>query len=267
MKAIVRFFKFIFWTAVVLVLLALAAVLTLPLWVGPTVTGTANYAVPKIVKTGFSLDRFAFNQYKGTFGMGALKMANPEGYPPENCLELDSLDVKFDPVSCFTKKVHVEKISLDGLRVVVDFPKAGNFMKIAENAQGDDYKEKEEKEPTEEEKKNATKVVIDVLEFKNLKVTYGAAPIILPDFTIKGIGKTEGGVTWEEAWDEAFKAVCDKLGIVVGVVIDGISLIASCTDDEFAGFGIISAGFSLEIRRIGHVQAYRIDLCIEVFIV
>lgn len=224
MKAIGKFFKFIFWTVIVLVLLAVVAVLTIPWWIGPTVTGTANFVVPKIVKTDFTLNKFAFNQYKGTFGMGEMKLANPEGFAPENCLELDDLSVKFDPVSCFTKKIHIEKISLDGLRVVADFPQAANFQKIAENVQGEKKEEKAEEPKTEEEKqeeeKEATKVVIDVVEVKNLKVTYGSAPIVLPDFTITGIGKDDGGVTFEEAWKSIYKQVCDKAGIVVGAVLD-----------------------------------------------
>lgn len=222
MKAIGKFFKFIFWTVIVLVLLAVVAVLTIPWWVGPVVTGTANFAVPKIVKTEFALNRFEFNQYKGTFGMGQMMLANPEGFAPENCLELDNFDMKFDPVSCFTKKVHVERIALDGLRVIVDFPAAANFQKIAENASGDKVEE-EKVEKSEEEKveeKDSVKVVIDVVEIKNLKVTYGAAPIIIPDFTLTDIGKEDGGATFDEACVEIYKAVCDKCGIVVGAVLD-----------------------------------------------
>lgn len=222
MKAIGKFFKFIFWTVIVLVLLAVVAVLTIPWWVGPTVTGVSNFVVPKIIKTDFRLDRFELNQYKGTFGMGQMKVANPEGFAPENCLELDALDVKFDPVSCFTKKVHIEKITLDGLRLIADFPQGANFQKIAENANGGKSKkeEKEEAEPKAEKEKEPVKVVIDVVEIKNLKLTYGAAPIVLPDFTITDIGKDEGGIDAESAWEDIYKKVCDKAGIVVGVVLD-----------------------------------------------
>lgn len=260
MKAIAKFFKFIFWTVVVLVLLAVVAVLTIPWWIGPTVTGTANYAVPKIVKTGFTLKEFGFNQYKGTLGLGALTLANPEGFDKENCLELDALSVKFDPVSCFTKKVHIEKIELDGLRLIVDFPQAANFQKIGENAQescgGECEKEKEEEEAKTEDDKDATKVVIDVIEFKNLKVTYGAAPIIIPDFTLTDIGKDSGGASLEEAWDTTFKAVCDKLGIVVGAVIDAGKVVID-TGVETAG-AVIDIGketANAAIEAIGNVDA------------
>ena len=224
MKAIGKFFKFIFWTVIVLVLLAVVAVLTIPWWIGPTVTGVSNYAVPKIVKTDFALNRFEFNQYKGTFGMGQMTLANPEGFEKENCLELDAFDVKFDPVSCFTKKVHIEKISLDGLRVIADFPSAANFQKIAENAEescggGDKEKEEKAEEETKEEKE-PTKVVIDLVEIKNLKVTYGAAPIVVPDFELKDIGKEGDGTNMDEAFAEIYKAICEKCGIVVGAVLD-----------------------------------------------
>lgn len=225
MKAIGKFFKFIFWTVIVLVLLAVVAVLTVPWWIGPTVTGVSNYAVPKIVKTDFALNRFELNQYKGTFGMGQMTLANPEGFEKENCLELDAFNVKFDPVSCFTKKVRIEKISLDGLRVIVDFPAAANFQKLAENVEEtcggcDEEKEEEKEEEETKEEKNPVKVVIDLVEVKNLKVTYGAAPIVVPDFELKDIGKESGGAELDEAIAEIYKAICDKCGIVVGAVLD-----------------------------------------------
>lgn len=254
MKAIGKFFKFIFWTVIVLVLLAVVAVLTIPWWVGPTVTNVSNFAVPKIVKTDFSLNRFEFNQYKGTFGLGEMKLANPEGFDPENCLELDVFDVKFDPVSCFTKKVHIEKISLDGLRVIVDFPQAANFQKIAENAQGscgEECKEEKVEEKTEEpkEEKEPVKVVIDLVEIKNLKVTYGAAPIVLPDFTLTDIGKEEGGATFEEACAEIYKSVCDKCGIVVGAVLDAGKVVVDTgmqTAEAVMDVGVNAANAALE---------------------
>ena len=83
MKAIKKLFKFLFWTLVVLVVFVLA----LPLWIGPVVTTAANKTVPGIVKTGFHLGRFSLNPYAGTFNFGDLQLANPDGFPQENCLE------------------------------------------------------------------------------------------------------------------------------------------------------------------------------------
>lgn len=229
MKAIKKFFKFIFWTVIVLLLLAVAAVIAIPWWIGPTVTGVSNYAVPKIVDANFNLKEFGLNQYTGEFRIAGLTQANPEGFAKENCLELDSFDVKFDPVSCLTKKIHIKSITLDGLRVVADFPDAANFMKLAENAESKFKSDKECKdeqpcdEPEKEEKADSgepVKVIIDIVEIKNVKVTYGPAPIVIPDFSIKDIGKDTGGATIPEALAAIFQVVNDKLGVAVGAVID-----------------------------------------------
>lgn len=262
MKAIGKFFKFIFWTVFVLVLLAVVAVLTIPWWIGPAVTGVSNRAVPQIVKTDFALNRFEFNQYKGTFGMGKMHLANPEGFPAENCLELDAFDVKFDPVSCFTKKVHIEKITLDGLRVVVDFPSAANFQKIAENAQGECCGECKEDEPKAEEAaepeedKDPVKVVIDLVEVKNLKITYGAAPIVVPDFTLTDIGKESGGATWADACEDIYKAICEKSGIVVGAVLDaGKAVIDTGTEAVGAAIDAGTQAVSNVAEAVGNLDA------------
>lgn len=261
MKAIGKFFKFIFWTVIVLVLLAVVAVLTIPWWIGPAVTGVSNCAVPKIVKTDFALNRFEFNQYKGTFGLGQMTLANPEGFEPENCLELDAFDVKFDPVSCFTKKVRIEKITLDGLRVIVDFPAAANFQKIADNANetcgcGEEEKEEKPEEKETKEEKDATKVVIDFVEIKNLKVTYGAAPIVVPDFELKDIGKEDNGVNFDEACAEIYKAVCEKCGIVVGAVLDaGKVVVDKGVETANAVIDIGSDAANAAIDAVGNIDA------------
>ena len=53
--------KTLLWTAAVFV----AALLILPLWIGPVVKGAANSIVPGIVKTDFTLGEFGFNPYTG----------------------------------------------------------------------------------------------------------------------------------------------------------------------------------------------------------
>ncbi len=232
MKAIKKFFKFIFWTVIVLVLLAVAAVIALPWWVGPAVTGGANFAVPRIVDSNFQMKEFGLNQYQGTLHVAGVTLANPEGFDKVNCLELDAFDVKLDPVSCLTKKIHIESVVLDGLRVVAAFPAADNFAKLGENAKAKfsgDEKPAEEPEPEAKESEKESepvKVVIDIVQVRNLKVTYGGAPIVLPDFTISGIGKDDGGVTIDSAVDTVFKAVTDRLGIVVGKVLDTAKAVA-----------------------------------------
>jgi len=228
MKGIIKFFKFIWWTAIILVLLVVAAVLTLPLWIEPVATGAANVVVPDIVKTDFKLNEFGLNQYVGTLHVGDMTLANPTNFDKANCVELGKLDVRVKPLSVFTKKIHVENITLDGLLIAATAG-FGNFMQLAENVQGEKpdvtvpetapegTPEAGEGRPEAVEEaeaevakatKDAPKVQIDKLVIKNVTVKIGVVPIPLPTITIEGIGadKPEGA-----SLSDAFEAICNKV--------------------------------------------------------
>ncbi|MCR5414505.1 MAG: hypothetical protein K6F50_07250 [Kiritimatiellae bacterium] len=79
--------KVIKWTLMafaVLLGLVLVAALTIPLWIGPVVTGKANELVPQMTKTGFRMEDFGFNPYSGTIHFGKTALENPvEYFDPE----------------------------------------------------------------------------------------------------------------------------------------------------------------------------------------
>jgi len=76
MKIVKTVFNVLFW----IVAAAIAAVIVLPLWIGPVVRCAANSAVPKITKTGFNLGEFGFNQYSGRLHVGDMRLENPERF-------------------------------------------------------------------------------------------------------------------------------------------------------------------------------------------
>lgn len=80
MKAIKKFFKFIFWLAVWLLVAIVAAVLTIPLWIGPVVTRVANWKVPAITGTAFHLGEFQMNPYTGRLHIGDMQLQNPKSF-------------------------------------------------------------------------------------------------------------------------------------------------------------------------------------------
>lgn len=222
MKAVKGIVKFTFWTVFYIVLLAILALLTLPLWVGPAVTGAANSIVPGIVKAEFRLNEFGLNQYSGRVHVGDMTLINPTNYPNEACVKLGKLDVALDTVSCFTKKIHIYDITLDGLDIAAtaDF---GNFMQIAENAQGDkkEKKDKEaEKDSGKEDSAESPKVVIDKLTIKGLTVKVGMAKVPVPTITLEGIGADkQGGADWNEVLDVILNKVlgaASELGNLIG---------------------------------------------------
>ncbi len=254
MKAIKKLFKFIKWTLIVVVVLALALVLTIPLWIGPVVTGTANMAVPGIVKTDFHLGEFGLNPYRGTLNVGDMQLANPPEFAKENCVELGKFYVRLDPMTVASKKIHIEEVTLDGLLVATTVT-AGNFRQIAANAAG----EKKEEEPKEAEapaqpeakveapaaeeakeaeKKEPPKVQIDRLAIKNLKLKIGAVSVPIPDITIEGIGADKPeGATFAETWNKIYSTVLEKAS-ALGVALGDLGKLALGTAADAANVAI-----------------------------
>ena len=234
MKAIKKLFKFLFWTLVVLVVFVLA----LPLWIGPVVTTAANKTVPGIVKTDFHLGRFGLNPYVGRFTFGDLQLANPEGFPKGNCVELDTFKINLDVPTVWTKKIHVEEITLDGLTVSTTVTGA-NFKQIAANASGEAeeieaaratggeaaarQKEAEilEEQRAEAEQKSAEAphVVIDRLTLKNVLVKLNGVPIPVPPLTFEGIGADKPeGASLMDVWQEIYDKVLASVGAIGGAI-------------------------------------------------
>ena len=119
MKLIKGLFKLVFW----LIVIVLAAVLTLPLWIGPVVKGLANSQVPKITKTEFHLGEFGLNPYKGTLHVGDMQLQNPKRFFTDSEKKSKSFsEVKGDGV-LGTVAAHADNIASmagDGLRTVGD---------------------------------------------------------------------------------------------------------------------------------------------------
>ena len=120
MKVIKGFFKLIMW----LVLILLAAVLTIPLWIGPVVKGVANSQVPKITKTEFHLGEFGLNPYRGTMHVGDMQLQNPTRFFTDSEKTSKSItEVKGDGTILGTVAAHADNAVAmvgDGLKTVGD---------------------------------------------------------------------------------------------------------------------------------------------------
>ena len=120
MKLIKGLFKLVFW----LIVIVLAAVLTLPLWIGPVVKGVANSQVPKITKTEFHLGEFGLNPYRGTLHVGDMQLQNPKRFFTDSEKKSKSItEVKGDGTVLGAVTAHADNIASmagDGLRTVGD---------------------------------------------------------------------------------------------------------------------------------------------------
>ena len=255
------------WTMAAVVALLLVS----PLWLGPTAKCVANSVVPGIIGTDFQLGKLWINKYAGTVSVGDLKIANPEGFSKENCVELGNLDVNVAMTSLCSKKIRIEEIVLDGLKVATTLT-GGNFSKIAENASGgaepapeakaeapkaEGKKATEEKKP-ETEEDGGKRVQIDKLVLKNITIKYGAVPIKIPfDINLEGIGADKPeGATWQDAWNEILGAVMKAAN---GVADLGKAAVGAAADAAGATVDAAGAVAGAAVDAAGAVGGAAVD--------
>lgn len=216
MKAIKRIVKIL----VCLVIIAVAIVLTLPLWIGPVAKTATNTIAPKITKTHVHLGDFGLNFYTGNFHMGDFQLENPAGYSQREAATLGQIEVQLDPLSVASDVIHIRLIRIkDVFASYVSKDGVNNIDQILENAgvKGGEEAAKNEEKPTEEkpaDEKPAKKVIIDRFELSGVMVQLGPIPLPVPPLTLPDIGKESGGATLMEAWNQISAAVLKSVGVV-----------------------------------------------------
>lgn len=234
MKLIKCAFKIVLW----LVAIVLVLVLTLPLWVGPVTKMVANSVVPMKTGTPFMLGEFGLNPYVGKLHVGAVRLANPEGFVPPVALTLGKFSADVEPLSLASGTIVVKDITLTDLFVsyVVNAKGETNIGVIERNATGGEKKAEkakpdggakapEAKGGEKAEKAEEEKIIIDHLLIDNVTVQLGPLPIPMPKIELRDIGRKSNGVTMAEAWDQVYDQISknfNALGINLNGLIDGL---------------------------------------------
>ena len=244
MKALKVIVKILFWTLVVVV----AALLALPLWIGPVAKCAVGTVGPKFTGTPVHLGEFSLNPYTGKVVIGDFQVANPPDYSDTNAVDLTSLKVDVAVTSLFSKKLRVEEILLDGLQINIA-PSGGNLRTIAKNATGGDSadmgEKKSEEKPSDDKSAKEGGVEIDKAVLANIKIKYLGAPISVPTITLEGIGADKDeGASWSDAWEALSGPVAKAAGIVTGAIGDAASAAvdAAGATVEAAGAAVDAAG-------------------------
>ena len=223
MKAV----KFLIKAVVAIVVLAVVAVLALPVWFGPVGKAVANGVAPKVLKTDFHLGHLSLNPYTARFELGDMQLSNPEGYSEKYAVTLGELAFDAETLSFMTDVIHIQEIKVKDVFVsVVSKDGVGNFKQIQYNLAGGKEKyeaaqaEKETAKPAEKEapaeaEKPSKKVIIDHLEISGIKIQLGILPISIPvALTLNDIGRKSGGATFQEVWDQILAEVMKASGAV-----------------------------------------------------
>ena len=180
-----RIIKGLLWTTGGLLIFIILALLTLPLWINPVGTSLAGWIVPKFTDTAFNLEQLNLNPYTGKLLVSGVKLANPEGYAEKDAFELGSLSVDLEVSSLLSKEIHVRDIMIDAPYASYVFDAAGsnNFDRIIA-AVNKKLGPKEKKEPSD------TKVVIDKVTIKNVKVAVNTGRFELTSLVVTDFGKS-----------------------------------------------------------------------------
>ncbi len=141
-KATMKLFKVVVWTAVLIVLIPIIAILALPLWLGPVVKPVVNKTVPDFTGTAFNLGKFHINPYTCYFELGEMFLENPEGFGEKTAVSLGNFVLDVDTATINKDVIVVENVELSDM--FVSYVKNGegkyNFEVIADNASAKEAK-------------------------------------------------------------------------------------------------------------------------------
>ncbi len=191
--------KILAWVLGVLLVLVLAVLLTIPLWLGPTVKSVANKVAPEYTGTEFSLSDVSLNPYTGKYRITELRLGNPEGYPVPVAFSVSNVLVDVEMSSLFSDTIHIREIAIEApYASYVSANGTNNFEWIQAHVEAK-MGPKEKEEEKEEDKGPGKKVVIDTLTISGTRVKLSVMPEMpIMTITLKDIGKDKGGATWEE---------------------------------------------------------------------
>jgi hypothetical protein len=230
MKKLIKIFL---WSLAGALLLLIAALASLPLWLGPTVTALANKYVPQMVGTDFVMTSADLNPYTGMFRIQGVQLANPEGYTPEKALELSEMSVNLEVMSVFTDVIHVREIVLSGpyASYVTENGKS-NFEQIAANMKRPAATSASQTPaPAAPEAKPSAapgkKVVIDRLAIVKPRLKVFVLPTMpFGDIVLTDIGRASNGATLMEvgaALADAVMKAASTMGQGLNTLVTGTS--------------------------------------------
>ena len=199
MKKSVKIFLWVLGGLVGLVALAL---LSLPLWIGPTVASVARCVVPSYTGCDFRLESFRLNPFTGRLQLVEAHLSNPRGFSQPEAFSVATVRVDVAVGSLLTSTIHVREIAIEG-PFVGYFSANGtnNFAAILANVEA--KMGPSEKTPTGAEGKEGAgkKVIIDRFRLAGTRVNLGMLPLAIPTIELTDIGKDTGGATFVEVRD------------------------------------------------------------------
>lgn len=197
------------WVVAVLLVLTVAAVGVVALNVDRLAKTGIERAATDALGVRTTVDSAHVGLFSGTFTLGGLAIANPEGYKAPNFFHLGSGEVEASLATLNKPVVELPRLELRGLRADIERGlKGGNYQVILDNVK------RTEDKPADAA---AKKFIVREIVVQNINITValhgvpGAASpevnIPIHEIRLKNVGTAEGGMTAGQIAAAVVKAV------------------------------------------------------------
>ena len=240
----VRLVKFVAIAIGVVVLVALLAVLTLPLWISPVATTVSEAVVPRLTGTAFRMGAFRLNPYTGSLKIEEVHLDNPPGYSAKECFSVATVDVQVAVLPLTRHFIHVKRVNVVGTYASYQSHNGTNnvdaILAHVNSVLGVDPEAEAEPVETAPEETAAGepfRVRIESLSVSGTRLQVSEIPVALPipPLSLSGIGSPEGGSSISEVSDtvcgkimesggSALSAVGNVTGAAAGALGDGLKV-------------------------------------------
>jgi uncharacterized protein involved in outer membrane biogenesis len=194
--------------AVVVVVIAVGLFVVLSK-LGPIIKAAVNTYGPEITKTNVHVKDVGVSIFSGEAKLKDFLLGNPKGFKTPEAMTVGSIFVNVNEKSLTTNTIVIDKIEI--LRPEITYEKASgtdNFQTILNNVKSATGGETATKKPAEE-KGGGKKLLIKDFIIKDGKVNLAMTALAgktvstsLPDIHLKDIGKSKGGTSPAEAFNE-----------------------------------------------------------------
>ena len=217
--------KILLWALLALLVLVVAAALTVHLFLDDAVKRGVETYGPQLTKVPVKLESVSLSLLSGAGSIKGLMVGNPEGYKSTSSIEVGTGSLALKPASLLSDKMIIQSIILESPMVTYETDLRGNNLsKILANLEGPT--EKEPAKPAEAKPSKKYEVDDFLLRGAKLHVMINvlggqSATVTLPEIRLKDMGKGSEGVTAAEISKQVLQKLLDEsIKKAEGVVMD-----------------------------------------------
>ncbi len=210
-------------TALVLLVLLIAAVVAVSLSLDKIIRHAVITAGPAITKVEVKLDSVDLSLLSGSGALHGFALGNPAGYSAPTCMEFGTASLSLEPASLMSDKVVIHHVRLEAPVVTFEGGLRGNNLNdLMKGMQSGEDKPATGAEETPGEQAAQRKLQVDEFSLTGAKLIVkikelGGEPktLVLPDIKMTNLGTGPEGITASELTKLILKQITEKALVVV----------------------------------------------------